>query len=180
MDNPKKTAAMALQRLRKYEFGTFKVISDAVTCEAVSLAIKNLLNAKQAKKNPDIIIEISRKHGIQIKSSPLALSGLFRILDPRVAPSRKQCQSCKGSGCSKCNYTGATAGESAEEMICQQLEALAEGDGCEFAQKGIEGGLHGFSAKIKQPKKRRLDLNGAIASINKSGKIKLESLRVEQ
>ncbi len=176
MDDTKKIAALVLQRLKRYEFGTFKVIAEPKTAEAIAVAIINLLDARQDRQGPDIVIEASQKGAINITSNPLRLEGRYKILSSDITPSKSQCRACRGSGCSKCNYTGATAGESAEEIISKELIKAAVGQGCEFGQKRLEGGEYEFSIRVTEPKKRKLDLGLLTAAINKDGKIRVESL----
>lgn len=180
MENPKRTAVLVLQRLKRYEFATFNVIADAKTAETVSLAIKNLLDARQEQECPDITVKISKKLGIEILPNPLLISGTFRVLSPKTSPGRKQCEACKGSGCAKCDYAGTTSGESAEEFISKELLGLAEGTGYEFELHGERQGEYRFLLELKEPVKRRIDLKGAMAGINKGGRVLVETLEFGQ
>lgn len=179
-DSLKKTAALVLQRLKKYEFGTFEVRAGAEIKGAVSLAVENLLDARQVTEKPDITIEVSKKSGIELRSNPLFLEGSFRILSDTVVPSEKECAVCKGSGCSKCDYAGTTSGETAEKIVSEELVRLTDGTGYAFEQKGEKNGGYSFSIKIEAPKKRKIDIASATAKINKSKKILLETLDYAQ
>jgi len=179
-DKLTKTAALVLQRLKRYEFGTFEVRADTATKEAISIAIANLLDTRQATEKPDITIKISKKSEIELTVHPLFLEGSFRILSDTVVPSEKECAACKGSGCPKCDYAGTTSGETAEKLISEALLPLTGGVGYSFKQKGLERGRYLFSITIDVPRKRTLDIAAIILKLNNGKKIFLETLDYSQ
>ncbi|MCC7557977.1 MAG: tRNA pseudouridine(54/55) synthase Pus10 [Methanobacteriaceae archaeon] len=167
--------------------------------EKVGLDVENIkkeLNREIGKKlslktgkevefdTPEIIILVDfLNDNIEIQINPLFIEGRYRKLIRGIPQTKWPCRKCKGKGCGYCNYTGKMYAESVEELIEPEALKMTKGNISKFHGAGREdidvkmlGNGRPFVLEIKEPLKRKIDLEDLEKKINKSAHGKVEVL----
>jgi len=115
--------------------------------------------------------------------------GRYRKLERGVPQTRWPCRSCKGRGCNKCDGTGQQYQHSVQSLVGDPLLPLFEADDHAFHGMGREdidvrclGRGRPFVIEMKNPKKRNIDMDVAMAAIidGANGAIEVDSMRSSQ
>ncbi|RLI28494.1 MAG: tRNA pseudouridine(54/55) synthase Pus10 [Candidatus Hecatellales archaeon] len=139
-------------------------------------------------KSPEMLVTLSpysEGRKVSVKAAPIFVEGRYRKLVPGIPQARWLCSRCRGEGCEECGWTGRRYPESVEEIIERPLLRQAEGDDASFHAGGREdidarmlGSGRPFVVEIKNPRRRRLNLEEAAREINSSGKVEVLGLKM--
>src|SRR2546427_282323 len=93
------------------------------------------------------------------------------------------CRRCRGKGCARCGGTGKMYPTSVEEVVAAEVMRESGGTGHALHGMGREdvdarmlGRGRPFIVEIKEPRKRRIDLNAAVRRMNTSGIVEVDQL----
>jgi len=134
---------------------------------------------------PDIkaIID-TRFDSIDIEISPLFIYGRYKKLSREIPQTKWICKRCRGKGCDKCGGTGKMYETSVEEIIGKILVELTSGEDFTLHGMGREdidakmlGNGRPFVMEIKEPIKRKIDLEEFKQRVNQSDKVQINSLK---
>lgn len=134
--------------------------------------------------NPDIVavVDTAFDH-VDLQINPLYLRGRYRKLVRGVPQTRWPCRRCQGKGCARCGGTGKMYPTSVEEVIAAEVMRESGGTGHALHGMGREdvdarmlGRGRPFIVEIKEPRKRRVDLAAALARINASRIVGVDTL----
>jgi tRNA pseudouridine synthase 10 len=116
-----------------------------------------------------------------LQVNPIHIGGKYRKLVRDIPQSRWFCRNCRGKGCKQCNWTGRKYAESVEEIIGSPAVNMAQGKEFSFHGAGREdvdarmlGSGRPFVIEVKQPKKRKIDLEALEKTINSNAEGKVE------
>ncbi len=128
------------------------------------------------------IVDTSFDH-VDVQVNPLFLRGRYRKLLRGVPQTRWPCRRCLGKGCARCGGAGKMYPTSVEEVIATEVLRDSGGTGHALHGMGREdvdarmlGRGRPFILEIKEPRRRQLDLGGAVARINASGIVEVDGL----
>lgn len=137
-------------------------------------------------QNPDIVVKVNFRYkdpNVYIQINPLYLEGRYRKLVRGIPQTKWPCKHCRGKGCPKCNFKGKMYEESVEEIIAGPLieatkarESKFHGAGREDIDVRMLGKGRPFVIELKEPRRRKLDLDKIVDEINKSAEGKVEVL----
>ncbi|RLE66273.1 MAG: tRNA pseudouridine(54/55) synthase Pus10 [Thermoprotei archaeon] len=135
-------------------------------------------------KSPDLLIIVDLTiDDVVLEVKPLYIYGRYRKLVRGIPQNIWFCPHCWGKGCQKCKGTGRLYPESIEEYISIPLVEAAKGTGYKFHGAGREdvdvrtlGSGRPFVVEIKNPRKRKINLNEILKRINENAKGKVEVL----
>lgn len=146
------------------------------------------LNKKVDFDYPDLIIMVDLKNdSIDLQIKPLFIEGRYRKLIRGIPQTKWPCRHCKGSGCSKCDFTGKMYQESVEELVSMEFMRWSSGKSSKFHGSGREdvdvrmlGSGRPFVLEIKDPHVRKIDLECISKIVNKKakGKVEISDLRL--
>ncbi len=134
--------------------------------------------------SPDIVavVDTAFDH-VDLQVNPLYLRGRYRKLARGVPQTRWPCKRCMGKGCARCGGTGKMYPTSVEEVIAAEVMRESGGTGHALHGMGREdvdarmlGRGRPFIVEIKEPRRRKIDLAAAVARVNASGIVEVESL----
>jgi tRNA pseudouridine synthase 10 len=135
---------------------------------------------------PDItIVYNATNDGIEISLRPVYVYGRYLKLVRGLSQTRQFCPYCNGKGCEHCNSTGFLIGGSVEDYLVPPIVQIHEGSKGVLHAGGREdidvrtlGTGRPFVVEVKDPKKRRIDLNQLYDIIEKysNGKIIVKNL----
>lgn len=137
-------------------------------------------------EDPDIkgILD-TRFDSVEIEISPLFVYGRYKKFDRGIPQTRWICKRCRGKGCEKCGGTGKMYETSVEEIIGAPLLEMTSGEDFTLHGMGREdidakmlGNGRPFVIEIKEPRKRRIDLEDFKAEVNSSEKVQISSLKM--
>ena len=118
---------------------------------------------------------------VEVKISPLFISGRYRKLVRGIPQTHWPCRACRGRGCPRCDFTGKRYQESVEELISPPILRAAQGSGSTFHGSGREdidarmlGEGRPFVLEIREPRVRSLDLEALAREINEQAEGKVE------
>lgn len=145
--------------------------------------------AERTGKEPDLadpdivaIVDPAFDH-VDLEVHPLFLRGRYRKLARGIPQTRWPCRRCQGKGCARCGGTGKMYPTSVEEIVAAEVMKESQGTGHALHGMGREdidarmlGRGRPFIVEIKEPRKRTLDLAGAVARINASGGVEVDGL----
>jgi len=134
--------------------------------------------------HPDIvaIVDTMFDH-VDVQVNPLYLRGRYRKLVRGVPQTRWPCRTCQGKGCARCGGLGRMYPTSVEEVLA--AEVMKESGGSDHALHGmgredVDARMLGrgrpFILEIKDPRRRHLDLEAAVARISASGIAEVDRL----
>lgn len=123
------------------------------------------------------------KGTVELQRNELFIFGRYRKLSAGLSQSRWRCSRCEGKGCSLCGGKGKLY-ESVEEIIGEPAKRLTEADDYIMHASGREdvdatnSAGRPFLLEIKNPKKRRLDLDALASEIGKDGSVEVFDLTI--
>jgi tRNA pseudouridine synthase 10 len=137
-------------------------------------------------KKPDVVVLINPFTGqVTLQANPLYIEGRYRKLIRGIPQSRWVCRKCRGKGCPRCNWTGKMYPESVEEIIAGPTLEKTGGEDTSFHAAGREdvdarmlGQGRPFIVEVKKPKRRFIDLQDLVHTINKQAQGKVEVLNL--
>jgi len=133
---------------------------------------------------PDIVVTVDLpEFRTKLRSMPLYVRGRYRKLVRGIPQSKWDCVHCRGRGCEVCHGTGKIYPISVEEIVSGPVMEATGGSGTKFHGAGREdvdaimaGNGRPFVVEVKDAMKRRLDLGGLEAAINRLGDGRVEVL----
>ncbi|MDI3483693.1 MAG: tRNA pseudouridine synthase 10 [Methanobacteriaceae archaeon] len=151
--------------------------------------LKERFNCKVDFKNPDIIVKVdfrTLEPQVWVQINPLFIEGRYRKLIRGIPQTKWPCRKCKGRGCPRCNFTGKMYPTSVEELVAEPVLKATRGSGSKFHGAGREdidvrmlGKGRPFVLEIKEPRKRKINLEEIADEINKFAKGKIEVLNLK-
>nr|WP_048060585.1 tRNA pseudouridine(54/55) synthase Pus10 [Methanothermus fervidus] len=148
--------------------------------------LRRKLKKRVDYQNPDIVVKVNFRYkdpNVYIQINPLYLEGRYRKLVRGIPQTKWPCKHCRGKGCPKCNFKGKMYEESVEEIIAGPLieatkarESKFHGAGREDIDVRMLGKGRPFVIELKEPRRRKLDLDKIVDEINKSAEGKVEVL----
>lgn len=168
-----------------YKLKHFESIKNELNREIGIILEKKLLKNVNFN-NPTIMVIIDTQFDIvnlQIKS--LYIYGRYKKFERGIPQTKWFCRICKGIGCKSCNYKGKLYEDSIEELISKELLKLSGGEDESFHGAGREdidvkmlGNGRPFIIEVKNPKKRKINLNNLKNEVNKNNdKIQVSKLK---
>src|SRR5213594_393362 len=145
--------------------------------------------SERIRKEPDVarpdivaVLDTAFDH-VDLQVNPLYLRGRYRKLARGVPQTRWPCRRCRGKGCERCGGTGKMYPTSVEEVIAAEVMRESGGTGHALHGMGREdvdarmlGRGRPFILEIKEPGKRRIDLDASVRRINESGIVEVDRL----
>ena len=150
----------------------------------VGKRVSDLVGKEAALESPDIVavLDTGFDH-VDLQVNPLYLRGRYRKLSRGVPQTRWPCRRCRGKGCARCGGTGKMYPTSVEEVIAAEVMRESGGTGHALHGMGREdvdarmlGRGRPFILEIKEPGKRRIDLDASVRRINESGIVEVDRL----
>jgi len=150
----------------------------------VGKRVSDLVHKEAALDRPDVVavLDTAFDH-VDLQVNPSYLRGRYRKLSRGIPQTRWPCRRCRGKGCDRCDGTGKMYATSVEEVIA--AEVMRESGGTAHALHGmgredVDARMLGrgrpFIVEIKEPRKRRIDLEAAVRRINASGIVEVDRL----
>ena len=200
-------ASLCIDALKEYEFDTFLVgckIDDEVLLKERRIAnpeqesIKREIDREIGKiiaremkklpsfKNPDVVVTIDTTcYDVKVDARSIYIYGRYRKLKRGIPQTKWPCRHCNGLGCIYCNFTGKMYEESVEELIAKPAVEMSMAGGESFHGAGREdidvrmlGNGRPFILELKQPRKRKINLEELQKRINEYAKGKVEVLNL--
>ena len=107
--------------------------------------------------------------------------GRYKKFKRGIPQTRWFCRECRGKGCENCNFTGKMYEESVEELISGSVlgefrgaDMVLHGSGREDIDARMLGSGRPFVIEIKEPRRRKLDLQILEQKVKEENKGKLE------
>jgi tRNA pseudouridine synthase 10 len=150
----------------------------------VGKRVSDLLGKEAALESPDVVavLDTGFDH-VDLQVNPLYLRGRYRKLSREIPQTRWPCRRCRGKGCVRCGGTGKMYATSVEEIIAAEIMRESGGTGHSLHGMGREdvdarmlGRGRPFIIEIKEPRKRRIDLEEAVRRMNTSGIVEVDRL----
>ncbi len=137
-------------------------------------------------KKPDITVIFSPESlDIELIVRPLYIYGRYKKRVRNIPQTRWVCSACKGRGCELCNFTGKKYLTSVEELIitpvlemCKGKQAFLHGAGREDVDARMLGNGRPFIVEVREPRKRKIDLDDLRERINEGAEGKIEVLNI--
>jgi len=150
----------------------------------VGKRVSDHIRKEAALDRPDVVavLDTAFDH-VDLQVNPLYLRGRYRKLSRGVPQTRWPCRRCRGKGCARCGGTGKMYPTSVEELIAGEI--MRESGGTAHALHGmgredVDARMLGrgrpFIVEIKEPRKRRIDLDAAVRRIDASGMVEVDRL----
>lgn len=146
--------------------------------------IEKLTGKKFSMKDPDVVILFDlKKNEIRVQPKSLYISGGYQKLVRGISQTRWLCSNCGGKGCVDCAGEGKRYKHSVQEVIGKPLVKATDGKDHAFHGSGREDvdarclDYRPFVLEVIKPKKRKINLKKVEAAINRSGKVKVSSLK---
>ena len=126
-------------------------------------------------KKPDIVVILDPSTGTaEVQINSVFFYGRYQKFERGIPQTHWDCRACRGTGCEKCNFTGAQYLDSVEELIGRPVitafnaqNAVLHGAGREDIDARMIGTGRPFILEVVQPKKRSLDLAALEQEINR-------------
>jgi tRNA pseudouridine synthase 10 len=150
----------------------------------VGKRVSDLLGREAALNSPDVVavLDTGFDH-VDLQVNPLYLRGRYRKLSREIPQTRWPCRRCRGKGCARCGGTGKMYATSVEEVIAAEIMRDSGGTGHALHGMGREdvdarmlGRGRPFIVEIKEPRRRRIDLDAAVRRMNGSGIAEVDRL----
>jgi tRNA pseudouridine synthase 10 len=150
----------------------------------VGKGVSDLLGKEAALESPDVVavLDTGFDH-VDLQVNPLYLRGRYRKLSREIPQTRWPCRRCRGKGCARCGGTGKMYVTSVEEVIAAEIMRESGGTGHALHGMGREdvdarmlGRGRPFIVEIKEPRRRRIDLDAAVLRMNASGIVEVDRL----
>jgi tRNA pseudouridine synthase 10 len=157
--------------------------------QEVNRELGKMLAEKTGKKvdlsRPDLVVLIDlEREEVKLLINSLFIYGRYRKLKRGIPQTRWICRDCGGEGCKKCGYRGKMYEESVEELIEKSTigefgadRLILHGAGREDIDARMLGSGRPFVAEIKNPRKRKIDLEILERKINENDSVKVSGLR---
>src|SRR5712691_6330838 len=150
----------------------------------VGKRVSERIRKEPGLEHPDVVavVDPSFDH-VDLQVNPLYLRGRYRKLVRGIPQTRWPCRRCQGKGCARCGGTGKMYATSVEEVIAAEI--MRESGGTAHALHGmgredVDARMLGrgrpFIVEIKEPRKRRIDLDAAVRRMNTSGIVEVDRL----
>lgn len=146
--------------------------------------VEKIIGKKFDSKNPDAVILVDLKRNeIVLRLKSLYISGGYQKLVRGIPQTRWICTNCGGKGCVECKGEGKRYKTSVQEIIGKPAQKMASGKDHAFHGSGREDvdarclDWRPFVIEVTKPEKRKIDLRKLEKQINKSGKVKVKSLK---
>lgn len=153
----------------------------------IGKAVQAMIPNEVEFATPDVVALVDTRFcHIELDISPLFVYGRYRKLSREIPQTRWPCNRCRGKGCSKCSGTGKMYQTSVQEIIGDPLQRDAQGVDHFFHGMGREdidarmlGNGRPFVLEVREPKRRRIDLQALQSEINDFGRerVEVEGLR---
>ena len=133
---------------------------------------------------PDVvaIVDPGFDH-VDVQVNPMFLRGRYRKLVRGIPQTRWPCRRCRGKGCPRCGGTGKMYPTSVEEVLAAEVMRESGGTGHALHGMGREdvdarmlGRGRPFVLEIKEPRKRKVDLDAIASRVNASGSVEVDGL----
>jgi len=126
-------------------------------------------------KRPDIVVILDPSSGsTEVQINSVFFYGRYQKFERGIPQTHWDCRACRGTGCEKCNFTGAQYLDSVEELIGRPVitafdakNAVLHGAGREDIDARMIGTGRPFILEVVEPKKRSLDLAELEQEINR-------------
>ena len=126
-------------------------------------------------KKPDIVVILDPSSGAaEVQINSVFFYGRYQKFERGIPQTHWDCRACRGTGCEKCNFTGAQYLDSVEELIGRPViiafnaqNAVLHGAGREDIDARMIGTGRPFILEVVEPKKRSLDLSVLEQEINR-------------
>ena len=126
-------------------------------------------------KKPDIVVILDPSSGTaEVQINSVFFYGRYQKFERGIPQTHWDCRACRGTGCEKCNFTGAQYLDSVEELIGRPVitafdaqNAVLHGAGREDIDARMIGTGRPFILEVVGPKKRSLDLAALEQKINR-------------
>ncbi len=151
----------------------------------VGKLVQKKINKEVNLKTPDIkaIID-TRFDSVDVEISPIFVYGRYKKLSRDIPQTKWICKRCRGKGCDECGGTGKFYENSVEEIIGEPLLEMTSGEDFTLHGMGREdidakmlGNGRPFVMEIKEPVKRKIDLEELANRINQSDNVQVNSLK---
>ena len=172
--------------IENYKLDFFESIKNELN-RKIGIILEDKLSKKVNFSNPTIMIIVDTQFNIinlQIKS--LYIYGRYKKLKRGIPQTKWFCKICRGVGCRLCNYSGKLYNESVEELIAKTAVLQTQGEDESFHGAGREdidvkmlGNGRPFILEIKNPKKRKIDLNYLMDMINQKYLNKINVIKLK-
>lgn len=137
-------------------------------------------------KKPDITVIFSPESlDIELVVRPLYIYGRYKKRVRDIPQTRWVCRVCRGRGCEVCSFTGKKYLTSVEELIitpvlemCKGKQAFLHGAGREDVDARMLGNGRPFIVEVREPRKRKIDLDELRERINEGAEGKIEVLNL--
>lgn len=150
--------------------------------------VTSILRCPANFESPDLVITVDLRGQIRVhvQINPIFIEGRYRKLVRGIPQTKWPCRSCRGRGCSRCNYTGKMYPTSVEELISEPVLKATGGSDSKFHGSGREdvdvrmlGTGRPFVLEIKEPAIRTPDLRALEDEINRRarGMVEVADLR---
>ncbi|MEM0448882.1 MAG: tRNA pseudouridine(54/55) synthase Pus10 [Methanomassiliicoccales archaeon] len=146
--------------------------------QEIGKAVQGMIPQEVDFSSPDVVALVDTRFcHVELDVSPLFIYGRYRKYSRAIPQTRWPCNRCRGKGCTKCNNTGKMYQTSVQEIIGEPIRKWAEGTDHFFHGMGREdidarmlGNGRPFILEVREPKRRRLDLEALENEINMAGK----------
>ncbi len=131
---------------------------------------------------PEVVVILNLWEGdVELQVNPVFIYGRYRKYKRGIPQTRWFCRECHGEGCPHCNFTGKMYPESVEELIKASIldlfgarDMILHGCGREDIDARMLGSGRPFVAELKEPRRRRVDLQTVEKRVNEANRAKVE------
>ncbi|MGB2842902.1 MAG: tRNA pseudouridine(54/55) synthase Pus10 [Halobacteriota archaeon] len=133
-------------------------------------------------ERPDLVVILNLwTEKVELQVNSVFICGRYRKFKRGIPQTRWFCRECRGRGCERCNFTGKMYAESVEELISGSILAEFNGEdmilhGCgrEDIDARMLGSGRPFVVEIKEPGRRKVDLQMLAEKVKEENEGKLE------
>jgi len=150
--------------------------------------VESMLSKEVEFQNPEVVAIVNTDtESVEININPIYIYGRYKKLERGLPQTEWFCHVCRGEGCMRCDGSGYLYNESVEQIISKPAIELTKGEESVFHGAGREdidvrmlGNGRPFIIEIKEPKRRKLNLNELKNLINKKDdeKVKVDNLKI--
>lgn len=133
-------------------------------------------------ERPEVVVILNLwTERVELQVNSVFIYGRYRKFRRGIPQTRWLCRECRGRGCVRCNFTGKMYAESVEELISGSILAEFKGEvmvlhGCgrEDIDARMLGSGRPFVVEIKEPRRRKVDLQMLEEKVKEENKGKVE------
>lgn len=133
-------------------------------------------------ERPDLVVILNLwTEKVELQVNSVFICGRYRKFKRGIPQTRWFCRECRGRGCERCNFTGKMYAESVEELISGSILAefngkdmILHGCGREDIDARMLGSGRPFVVEIKEPERRKVDLQMLAEKVKEENEGKLE------